>query len=212
MRPFTMLAPRCPGSLRGTVAALAHPAAIDHLQPPRRRRGRTDADRRLDRRAPSAAARPRQRLGLQPRRLHGARPAPCAGRHRRARATTVAALHAAGIGVILDVVFNHTGESDAHGPTLSLRGLDNAAYYRHRRRRPAAGQRHRHRQHARLRPARRQAPCPRRLRHFVRPAGVDGFRFDLAADPRPRRRSGFIANCAALRGDRGRPAARPTAS
>ena len=42
----------------------------------------------------------------------------------------VAALQAAGIGVILDVVYNHTGEGDELGPTLSLRGLDNAAYYR----------------------------------------------------------------------------------
>ena len=45
---------------------------------------------------------------------------------------TVAALREAGIGVILDLVFNHTGESDELGPTLSLRGLDNRAYYRHR--------------------------------------------------------------------------------
>ena len=44
---------------------------------------------------------------------------------------TVAALRDAGIGVILDLVFNHTGESDELGPTLSLRGLDNRAYYRH---------------------------------------------------------------------------------
>ena len=44
---------------------------------------------------------------------------------------TVAALRKAGIGVILDLVFNHTGESDRLGPTLSLRGLDNQAYYRH---------------------------------------------------------------------------------
>src|SRR5690606_21872108 len=43
----------------------------------------------------------------------------------------VSALHDAGIGTILDVVFNHTGESDAQGPTLSLRGLDAQAYYRH---------------------------------------------------------------------------------
>ena len=42
----------------------------------------------------------------------------------------VRALHGAGIEVILDVVLNHTAESDAEGPTLSLRGLDNAAYYR----------------------------------------------------------------------------------
>ena len=39
-------------------------------------------------------------------------------------------LHAAGIEVILDVVYNHTAESDELGPTLSFRGLDNASYYR----------------------------------------------------------------------------------
>ena len=42
----------------------------------------------------------------------------------------VKALHAAGIEVILDVVYNHTAESGASGPTLSFRGIDNAAYYR----------------------------------------------------------------------------------
>ena len=39
-------------------------------------------------------------------------------------------LHAAGIEVILDVVYNHTGEGGALGPTLSFRGIDNASYYR----------------------------------------------------------------------------------
>lgn len=42
----------------------------------------------------------------------------------------VKALHAAGIEVILDVVYNHTGEGNQQGPTLSFRGLDNASYYR----------------------------------------------------------------------------------
>jgi glycogen operon protein len=42
----------------------------------------------------------------------------------------VKTLHRAGIEVILDVVYNHTGEGDHLGPTLSLRGVDNAAYYR----------------------------------------------------------------------------------
>ena len=42
----------------------------------------------------------------------------------------VKALHAAGLEVILDVVYNHTGEGAQDGPTLELRGLDNAAYYR----------------------------------------------------------------------------------
>src|SRR5690606_7547166 len=39
-------------------------------------------------------------------------------------------LHAAGIEVILDVVYNHTAEGNHLGPTLSMRGIDNAAYYR----------------------------------------------------------------------------------
>jgi isoamylase len=42
----------------------------------------------------------------------------------------VKALHAAGIEVILDVVYNHTAEGDPHGPTMLFRGLDDAMYYR----------------------------------------------------------------------------------
>ncbi len=45
-------------------------------------------------------------------------------------ARSVAALAEAGIGVILDIVLNHTGEGDIHGPMVSLRGIDNASYYR----------------------------------------------------------------------------------
>ena len=41
----------------------------------------------------------------------------------------VKAFHKAGIEVILDVVYNHTGEGNEHGPTLSFRGLDNVIYY-----------------------------------------------------------------------------------
>ena len=44
--------------------------------------------------------------------------------------TMVRNLHAAGIEVILDVVYNHTGEGNQLGPTLSFRGVDNIAYYR----------------------------------------------------------------------------------
>jgi isoamylase len=44
--------------------------------------------------------------------------------------TMVKALHAAGIEVILDVVFNHTAEGNEAGPVLNLKGIDNAAYYR----------------------------------------------------------------------------------
>ena len=42
----------------------------------------------------------------------------------------VKALHAPGIEVILDVVYNHTAEGNQLGPTLSFRGIDNVAYYR----------------------------------------------------------------------------------
>ena len=67
-------------------------------------------------------------------------------------------LHAAGIELILDVVYNHTAEGSELGPTLSFRGLDNASYYRLRRRRSAPlRQRHRHRQHGE--PRRRRASC-----------------------------------------------------
>ena len=53
-------------------------------------------------------------------------PGSCVGEFK----TMVKRLHGAGIEVILDVVYNHTGEGDERGPTLSLRGIDNASYYR----------------------------------------------------------------------------------
>ena len=56
--------------------------------------------------------------------------APVRGRHVREFKTMVKTLHSAGIEVILDVVYNHTAEGNHLGPTLSFRGIDNAAYYR----------------------------------------------------------------------------------
>lgn len=95
--------------------------------------------------------------------------------------TAIGRLHAAGIEVILDVVYNHTAEGNHLGPTLSFRGIDNAAYYK-------------------------LADDPRfyfdttgcgntlnlanprvlqlvtdSLRYWVQEFAVDGFRFDLAA-------------------------------
>jgi glycogen operon protein len=94
---------------------------------------------------------------------------------------TVARLHEAGISVILDVVYNHSAESDAEGPTISLRGLDNAVYYRHFADDPgrlvndtACGNTL----------ACDRAPVLRlvtdAMRHWVEATGIDGFRFDLA--------------------------------
>jgi len=92
---------------------------------------------------------------------------------------TVAALRQAGIGVLLDVVFNHTGESDIHGPTLSLRGLDDAAYYRHDAKGRLVNDTGTGNTLACDHPRVRELIVSS-LRHFVLNAGVDGFRFDLA--------------------------------
>jgi glycogen operon protein len=95
--------------------------------------------------------------------------------------TMVRALHAAGLEVILDVVFNHTAEGDQRGPTLSLRGFDNANWYRLS-------------PHDRSRYANFSGtgntvsfdhPAVRALvidclRYWVSDMGVDGFRFDIA--------------------------------
>jgi len=94
----------------------------------------------------------------------------------------VRSLHAAGIEVILDVVYNHTAEGNQMGPTLSLRGIDNAAYYRLVVENP--------------RYYRDYTGCgntpnvmnPRvlqlimdSLRYWITEMHVDGFRFDLAS-------------------------------
>jgi glycogen operon protein len=94
-------------------------------------------------------------------------------------AATVASLRDAGVGTLLDVVFNHTGESDAYGPTLSLRGLDAAAYFRHEPDGRLVNDAGTGNTLACDRPATRRLILDA-LRHFVGRAGVDGFRFDLA--------------------------------
>jgi glycogen operon protein len=92
---------------------------------------------------------------------------------------TVAVLRKAGIGTILDLVFNHTGESDRLGPTLSLRGLDAQAYYRHEPDGRLVNDTGTGNTVACDHPMVRDMVLDT-LRHFVRYAGVDGFRFDLA--------------------------------
>ncbi len=185
VRGFTKLHPGIPPELRGTYAGLAHPAAVGHLT----RLGVTAVEllpvhqfahegHLLDRGlrnywgynsigyfAPHAAYAASGTTGEQ------------VGEFKR----MVRALHAAGIEVILDVVYNHTAEAGELGPMLSLKGIDNHGYYR-------------------LQPdARRYAdytgcgntlhvvqPHVLRLitdslRYWVTEMGVDGFRFDLAA-------------------------------
>lgn len=89
-------------------------------------------------------------------------------------------LHAAGIEVILDVVYNHTAEGSELGPTLSFRGLDNASYYRLTPDNPrhcindtGTGNT------VNLSHPRVLQMVMDSLRHWVRSFHVDGFRFDL---------------------------------
>lgn len=96
--------------------------------------------------------------------------------------TMVKALHAAGLEVILDVVFNHTIEGNEHGPTLSLRGLDNAAYYKLE----PANLRHYVNRTGTGNTVSLEHPAACKLvidcmRYWVEEMHVDGFRFDLAA-------------------------------
>ena len=93
----------------------------------------------------------------------------------------VRSLHAAGLEVILDVVYNHTAEGNQNGPTLSFRGLDNAAYYR------LVGDNPRYYMDYTGTGNTMNVPNPEvlklimdSLRYWVTEMHVDGFRFDLA--------------------------------
>ncbi|HTO85638.1 MAG TPA: glycogen debranching protein GlgX [Methylomirabilota bacterium] len=181
VKAFTQRHPAVPALLRGTIAALAHPSVIDHLATLG-----VDTVELMpiaawidERHLP--ALRLQNGWGYNPVTFMAPDPRIAPGGVSEIR-NAVEALHAAGIRVLLDVVMNHTGESDTEGATLSLRGLDNALYYRH-----AAGD-----------PGKlvndtgcgntlavERAPVVRlvmdALRHWVLQTGVDGFRFDLAA-------------------------------
>ena len=93
----------------------------------------------------------------------------------------VKTLHSAGIEVILDVVYNHTGEGNHLGPTLSLRGIDNRAYYRLDADNPrfytdfTGTGNSLNMQHPRTIQLIMDS-----LRYWVTEMHVDGFRFDLA--------------------------------
>ncbi|NYE35262.1 glycogen operon protein [Nocardioides cavernae] len=134
VKGLTQLHPEVPEELRGTYAGIAHPAVVEHLTRlgvsaielmPVHQFVQDDALVQKGLRnywgyntigffAPQESYASTQGLGQQVQEFKA----------------MVKALHAAGIEVILDVVYNHTAEGNHLGPTLSMKGIDNAAYYR----------------------------------------------------------------------------------
>jgi glycogen operon protein len=187
VRGFTKQHPGIPPELRGTYSGLAHPAAIEHL----RSLGVTAVELMP---VHSFVSEPElQRRGMRnywgynsigffaPHAAYSANPGDPADVVREFKAM-VRALHRAGIEVILDVVYNHTGEGNPSGPMLSFRGIDNASYYRLDHDDPSRYVDY--------------TGCgntfdPRRpfplqlitdsLRYWITEMHVDGFRFDLAS-------------------------------
>lgn len=187
VKGFTKRHPDIPEELRGTYAGLAHGAAIEHLQ-------------RLG--ISAVELMPVHHYLSQPGHLadKGLRNywgydsinyfAPYAGYSASGTLgeqvvefkEMVKALHRAGIEVILDVVYNHTGEGNHLGPTLSLRGIDNATYYRLVDGDPryymdftGCGN------SLNVRQAQVLKLITDSLRYWVTEMHVDGFRFDLAS-------------------------------
>jgi glycogen operon protein len=179
VRGFTKLHRDVPNKLRGTVAALAQPKIIDHL---------TGLNVDTVELMPIVAWIDERHLpplglanawGYNPVAFMAPDPRLAPGGIAEI-ASTIASLHKAGIRVILDAVYNHTGESDAIGATLSLRGLDNAVYFRH-----GEGGRLVNDTGTGNTLACDRLPVVRlitdAMRHFIMATGVDGFRLDLAA-------------------------------
>ena len=183
---FTARHPDVPKELRGTYAGLATPAAIDHLQ----QLGVTAVEllpvhhfirdkHLIDRGLTNywgynsiGFFAPDIRYATSPNRAN----------HVWEFKTMVKALHNAGIEVILDVVYNHTGEGNHLGPTLSFRGIDNASYYRLVPMQPryyldytGCGNT------LNVRHPRLLQLIMDSLRYWVLEMHVDGFRFDLAS-------------------------------
>ncbi|WP_088366367.1 glycogen debranching protein [Sphingomonas dokdonensis] len=177
VRGLTMLHPDIPAALRGTVAAIGHPVILEHLQ-----RLGVDAVELMpivawidERHLPSLGM--HNAWGYNPVVPMALDPRLCPGGMAELRAT-VAALREVGIGTILDLVFNHTGESDLQGPTLSFRGLDDAVYARAPDGTLINDAGTGNTLDFGYAPVREMTLAA--LRHFVTQAGVDGFRFDLA--------------------------------
>ena len=130
VKGISRLHPTVPAAERGTYGALGHPALIEHLT----RLGITTIEL-----LPVAAFLDERRLvhqglvnywGYNPHAFMVPEGRYAVADPLAELRAAIRALHAAGIEVILDVVFNHTAETDELGPTLSFRGLDNATYYR----------------------------------------------------------------------------------
>ncbi|MBX3643479.1 MAG: glycogen debranching protein GlgX [Rubrivivax sp.] len=189
VRGFSQQHPGVPEAQRGTYAGLASDAAIAHLQ----RLGVTAVSL-----LPVQQYIDEQRLvrmGLRnywgyntlaffcPEARYASEAALRAGGQavRDEFRQMVRRLHAAGIEVILDVVYNHTAETDEFGPTLSWRGLDNASYYLLR-----PGDARHYDNHSgcgntlNLSQPRVLQMVMDSLRYWVQEMHVDGFRFDLA--------------------------------
>ncbi|QNE83799.1 glycogen debranching protein GlgX [Streptomyces rutgersensis] len=186
VKGLTMLHPALPEELRGTYAALAHPAILEHLT----ELGITTLelmpvhqfvnDHRL------ADAGLANYWGYNTIGFFAPHNAYASWGDRGQQVlefkSAVRALHQAGIEVILDVVYNHTAEGNHLGPTLSFRGLDNASYYRLSADDPryymdttGTGN------SLLMRSPHVLQLIMDSLRYWVTDMHVDGFRFDLAA-------------------------------
>ncbi|MFK0276311.1 glycogen debranching protein GlgX [Ensifer sp. NPDC090286] len=182
VRGLTMLHPQLPEELRGTFAGMAHPCIVDHLS----RLGITaiellpvqhfiDDQQLLDKGLSNY-------WGYQPLGYFAPEPRYLPSGGIQQFKAMVKTFHAAGIEVILDVVYNHTAEGSELGPTLSFRGIDNLSYYRHSQ----GGMRHTFDTTGTGNTLNVAHPMVLRmvldsLRYWVTAMHVDGFRFDLAS-------------------------------
>ncbi len=134
VRGLTRQHPVIPDEQRGTYLGLAHPAVISHLKG----LGVTAVELMPVHQFVTDSHLTEKGLGnywgyntigfFAPHNAYSA--SGVRGQQVQEFKTMVRALHQAGIEVVLDVVYNHTAEGNHLGPTLSFRGIDNAAYYR----------------------------------------------------------------------------------
>jgi glycogen operon protein len=186
VKGFTRLNPAIPRQLRGTYAGLAHPAAIEHLL----RLGVTAVELLPIHQFVHEFHQVRKGLrnywGYQTIGYFAPHGEYSSGGDAGSQVVEfkamVKALHAAGLEVILDVVYNHTGEGNHLGPMLCLKGIDNRAYYRTVENDPRFYQDYtgtgnslnmRHPNVLQL--------VMDSLRYWAQEMHVDGFRFDLAS-------------------------------